>query len=123
MLPELERLNQFGMDRPRLADLQTLLMQTQRNHWRSFSAFSTGTIVAIVLAIILCIFLFIRCCARRQRLLQQKQHHQVGHIPLVPMGHGTGAVHYAASAPTVHFVAPPGCACNGCTGTTEVSSK
>ena len=125
VLPELERLNQFGMDRPRLADLQTLLMQTQRNPWWSFSAFSTGTIVAIVLALILCVFIFIRCRARRQRMLQQKQqqHHHAGHIPMIPMGHGQGAVHYAATAPAVHFVAPPGCACNGCTGSSEVSSK
>jgi hypothetical protein len=96
VMPELERLTQFGMDRPRLADLQTLLMQSNRSPWWSLPAFSTGTIVAIVLVIILLVFIFIRVRARRRRQQQQQQQQQQQHqqqqasapqvIPMVMMG-------------------------------------
>ena len=89
IMPELDRLNQFGMDRPRLADLQTLLMQSHRSPWWSFPAFSTGTIIAIVLFIIICIFVFIRLWSRRRRQRQkqlEQQNQASQQVPLVPMG-------------------------------------
>jgi hypothetical protein len=69
--PELEKLTSFGINRPRLSDLQNLLMHSNRNIWGL--TFETSIIISIVgLALMMILFFFIRCWTRRKHRLEKQ---------------------------------------------------
>jgi hypothetical protein len=96
--PELERLQNFGIDRPRLTDLQALIMQAKRIPGWSFPLNTTTGIILGILLLLLLVFIFFRCRARRLHRRKQKQN------PVQPMGNNP--VLYASAPQAVQLLPP-----------------
>ena len=76
--PELARLTEFGIGRPRLADLQNLLMNAKRIPSWGFNIFSVSAIFVLIIVLFIIVFIIIRCRAhqRNKKLQSQLQHNQ-----------------------------------------------
>ena len=95
--PELEKLISFGVNRPKLSDLQNLLLQSGRSAWGL--NFQTATCITVVgLLIILLVFMIVRCRAHRRHKQQKQKQATTATAPaMIPM------VQFAAAPPQAYI--------------------